>query len=508
MEIAQSKKPSGPDLAAGTLAADLPDGAMINGRVGEEAVLLARVGTEIFAISAKCTHYGGPLGKGVLSGDTVRCPWHHACFSLRSGEAIRAPAFDPVATWRVETVGDSVFVREKLAKARPRSRQAQATGRFVIVGGGAAGFAAAERLRREGFGGDLTILSADAEPPVDRPNLSKDYLAGKAPGDWVFIKSPGFYEEQGIGLKLGVSVISLDVAQKSVNLAGGRSIPFDKLLLGTGAEPVRLNIPGAELPHVFTLRSLADSRAIIAAIATARVAVVIGASFIGLEVAASLIERKLKVHVVAPGMRPLQRVLGPELGNLVRSEHETRGVAFHLGHKPAAIESKHVVLDDGTRLEADIVVMGVGVRPLTDLAHRAGLHTNHGVVVDEFLQTSALDVFAAGDIARFPYLLGGWDAIRIEHWVVAERQGQIAAHNMMGAGQRYAQAPFFWSQHYDVAINYVGHADKWDATEIVGDIKGHNGLVRFLKGGSVAAVASIFRDEESLRAELDLELRK
>jgi apoptosis-inducing factor 3 len=504
----QSDEPTGPDLAEGVPMTALPDGGMISGHVGEEPVLLARIGEEIFAIGSKCTHYGGPLGEGVVSGETVRCPWHHACFSLRSGEAVRAPAFDPVARWRVERSGDRIIVREKLPKAAeaapPPGKQPAGT-RFIIVGGGAAGFAAAERLRREGFGGEVIVLSADAEPPVDRPNLSKDFLAGKAPEAWVFMKSPRFYERRGIRLELNATVTTLDTSARRVELADGRSFAFDRLLLATGAEPARLPIPGADKPHVFTLRSLDDSRAIIRKAEASQVAVVIGASFIGLEVAASLTERGLRVHVVAPGSRPLDKVLGRELGDFVRAEHESHGVVFHLGRKPTAIEDRQVVLDDGTTLDAELVVMGVGVRPRTELGEQAGLRVHGGVVVDAFLETSAPGIFAAGDIARFPYALADGGAVRIEHWVVAERQGQIAAMNMLGARQRYDQAPFFWSQHYDVPIHYVGHAETWDATETVGDIEARDGLVRFRKDGRTVAVASIFRDKESLRAELDLE---
>ena len=504
-----AKKTKKPDLAAGIPTADLADGDMISGRVGKEAVLIARVAEEIFAISAKCTHYGGPLGEGVTSGDTVRCPWHHACFSLRTGEALRAPAIDPVARWRVERSGDRIFVREKLPKAEgPRLSRAsrhRADGRFVIVGGGAAGFAAAERLRREGFEGEVVILSADEEPPVDRPNLSKDFLAGKAEEEWVFIKPPRFYKDSGIELELGARVTTLETSKKEVGLADGRSFTFDKLLIATGAEPLRLSIPGADGPNVFTLRSLADSRAIIDKAGTSRTAVVLGASFIGLEVAASLIERGLKVQGVAPDARPLERVLGPELGDFVRAKHEAHGVVFHLGRKPAAVDEKHVALDDNTRLDADLVVMGVGVRPRTELAEKAGLRMDRGVMVDAFLETSAPGIFAAGDIARFPYALAGGGAVRVEHWVVAERLGQVAAINMLDGGQRFEQAPFFWSQHYDVPINYVGYAEKWDTAEIVGDIKAGDGLVKYRNGGRVVAVASIFRDEECLRAELDLE---
>jgi NADPH-dependent 2,4-dienoyl-CoA reductase/sulfur reductase-like enzyme/nitrite reductase/ring-hydroxylating ferredoxin subunit len=501
----QSDEPSGPDLAEGVPAASLPDGGMIGGHVGKEPVVLVRVGKEVLAIGGKCTHYGGPLGEGVVSGETIRCPWHHACFSLRTGEAVRAPAFDPVPCWRVDLAGDRIVVSEKLPKAPAETPSSQPDARFVIVGGGAAGFAAAERLRRAGFAGELLILSADAEPPVDRPNLSKDFLAGKAPESWVFLKSPRFYERRGIRLELATAVTGLDIDGRSVRLADGRSMTFDKLLLATGAEPIRLAVPGADKPHVFTLRSLDDSRAIIGKAGESRSAVIVGASFIGLEVAASLVGRGLSVRVVAPETRPLEKVLGSELGDFVRAEHEGHGVVFHLGRKPAAIEDAHVVLDDGTRLDADFVVMGVGVRPRTDLAEKAGLTVDRGVVVDSFLETSAPGIFAAGDIARFPDTLAGGGTLRIEHWVVAERQGQVAAMNMLGRRQKYDQAPFFWSQHYDVPINYVGHAEAWDGTEVVGAIKERDGLVRFRKDGRVAAVASIFRDRESLLAEIELE---
>lgn len=506
---AHSNAPTGPDLAEGLPVANLRDGDMVSGHVGKEAVLLARHRDEFFAVGAKCTHYGGPLGKGVMSGDTVRCPWHHACFSLRTGEAIRAPAFDPVARWRVETLGDRIFVREKSPKvpqdATSGKDSVAAGGRFVIVGGGAAGFAAAERLRRENFGGEVMILSADAHPPVDRPNLSKDFLAGKAPEDWVFIKPPRFYEQRDIHLELAATVTKLDTSDRRVGLADGRSFAFDRLLLATGAEPIRLAIPGAERPHVFTLRSLDDSRAIVEKAGGSKVAVVVGASFIGLEVAASLIERGLKVHVVAPDSRPLEKVLGPEFGDFVRAEHESHGVVFHLGRKPIAIDERQVVLDDNASLDADLVVMGVGVRPRTELAEQAGLDIDRGVVVNAFLETSVPGIFAAGDIARFPYALAGDGAVRIEHWVVAERQGQVAALNMLGQRLRYEQAPFFWSQHYDVRINYVGHAERWDSSEVIGDIKARDGLVKFSSSGRLVAVASVLRDRENLLAELDLE---
>jgi NADPH-dependent 2,4-dienoyl-CoA reductase/sulfur reductase-like enzyme/nitrite reductase/ring-hydroxylating ferredoxin subunit len=505
MSESASDKPT-IDLSQGVSVSQLQSGQMIAGRVGEADVLLARVGDEFLAVDGACTHYHGPLADGLLVGDTVRCPWHHACFNLRSGEAVRAPAFEPLGCWATEVQGDRVVVlHRRSAPARaPAQPSPGAPQQIVIVGGGAAGFAAAEQLRREGYLGGLVMLSEDAAPPVDRPNLSKDYLAGTAPQAWVPLRDEAFYAEHAITLRLQTPVARIDVAGAQVLLADGSAVAYDRLLLATGAEPVRLPLPGMDLPHVFTLRTLADCRAIIARAGQAKRAVVLGASFIGLEVAASLRARGLEVHVAAPDAVPMARVLGPELGGFVRRLHEEHGVVFHLGVKPTAIEAAHVLLDDGSRLEADLVVAGVGVRPRLALAEQAGLAIDRGVQVDAFLQTSAPGVYAAGDIARWPDALTG-EAIRVEHWVVAERQGQVAALNMLGRQQRFDDVPFFWSQHYDVPINYVGHAEGWDEIAIDGDVDARDCVLRYRRGGRTLAVASIYRDVDNLKAELAME---
>jgi NADPH-dependent 2,4-dienoyl-CoA reductase/sulfur reductase-like enzyme/nitrite reductase/ring-hydroxylating ferredoxin subunit len=503
--------PPGPDLTKGISIADIAAGQMLLGHVEQDAVLLTRQGEEFFAIGAICSHYSGPLAEGLMAGDTVRCPWHHARFSLRTGEAIGAPAFNALPCWRVEKRDDKVFVRERTAPAgrsepSKSTRAAAKPERIVIVGGGAAGFAAAEMLRREGFGGNLTLVSADNEPPYDRPNCSKDYLAGSAPEDWLPLKPSDFYKEHSIDLQLGGEVTAIDAEPRQVALADGRKIAFDKLLLATGAEPVRLPIPGADQPHVHVLRSLSDSRAIIADATTARHAVVIGASFIGLEVAAALRTRNLDVHVVAPERRPLERILGPEFGDFVRALHEEHGVVFHLEDTVTSIEGGHAKLKSGATLPSDVVVVGVGVRPRLQLAERAGVKLDRGVAVNDYLETSIAGIYAAGDIARWPDPHTG-EKLRIEHWVVAERQGQTVAKNMLGQKQRFSEVPFFWSQHYDVPINYVGHAEKWDRVEVDGDIKSRDCLVRYRQNGKVLAVASIFRDIDSLKAEMSMEAR-
>ena len=500
----QQTSPSGPDLTQGVAIADLIDGRLV-GHVGNEEVLVVHSGSDLFAVGAHCSHYHAPLIDGIVVGDSLRCPWHHACFNLRSGEAVRAPALGHLDCWNVEQRDGRVFVTEKREQANLCAKSmTNAPGRIVIVGGGAAGFTAAEMLRRRGFGGDVIMLSCDAAPPVDRPNLSKDYLAGSAPEDWLPLRPDNFYTENGIDLRLNAEVIGIDTRLHQVAVAGHENLPYDRLLLATGAEPVRLPIPGADQLHVHTLRSLADCRAIINGATGARRAVVIGASFIGLEVAAALRARDIEVHVVAPEERPMERVLGRQMGDFIRALHEDHGVVFHLQDTVTAIDSRRAMLKSDSTMDADLVVVGVGVRPRLALAEQAGLKIDRGVAVDAFLETSVSGVYAAGDIARWPDPHSG-HPIRVEHWVVAERQGQTAAANMLGLNERFDAVPFFWSQHYDVPINYVGHAEQWDEIEIDGDIKTKDCLLRYKRAGRVLAVASISRDVENLQAELAME---
>jgi NADPH-dependent 2,4-dienoyl-CoA reductase/sulfur reductase-like enzyme len=299
-------------------------------------------------------------------------------------------------------------------------------------------------------------------------------------------------------------VAAIDTKAREVRLADGSRHHYGALLLATGAAPVRLDIPGASLPHIHYLRTLADSRALIAAATTARRAVIIGASFIGLEVAASLRKRGLAVHVVAPEARPMENVLGPEVGDLVRKVHEEHGVVFHLGTTPASFDRSGVTLRTGEQLGADFVVVGIGVRPETALAEQAGITVDRGVCVDAYLETSIPGIWAAGDIARWPDRLTG-EQIRIEHWVVAERQGQTAARNMLGTRERFDAAPFFWTQQHDLQLSYVGHAAKWDRVEVEGDLAAKDCTVTYRQGNRKLAVLTIARDQDSLAAEIELE---
>ena len=493
----------GPDLAVGIPFEHFQDGIAVEGHFQGEPVLVVRHGGEVLAVGARCSHYGAPLEDGLVVHETVRCPWHHACFSLRTGEVLGPPALNALDCYTVERTANTVRVTGKRGLAPARTPATRPTS-VVIVGTGAAGSAAAETLRHEGYTGTITLVGADPEIPYDRPNLSKDYLAGTAPEEWIPLRSRAFYQGKDIDLRTGTRVANIDVKARNVVFEDGERLPFGALLLATGAQPRRLPIPGADLSHVLTLRSLADSRALIARAKTSKRAVIIGAGFIGLEVAASLRARGIDVHVVAPDARPLERIVGAELADMVRAIHEGHGVIFHLGVKPVAIDNDHVVLSSGDVLAADLVVIGAGVTPETDLAASAGLALDRGVKVNAYFQTSDPMIFAAGDIARWPDPHSR-ASIRVEHWAVAQRQGQTAARNMLGATERFTAVPYFWSAHFDVTIAYVGHAEAWDRVVVDGDPKAHDCLVEYWQGNQRLAVATVNRDRASLQVEAEME---
>ncbi len=499
--MGQQKELSGPDLAAGVATSSLAENVPLLGHAQGEAVMLVRRGASIHAVGATCTHYSGPLAEGLVAGDTVRCPWHHACFDLRTGQALGAPALDPIPCYEVIRDGDRIKVGAKRAP-QPAPAPPKSPANIVIAGAGAAGAAAAEKLRHLGYTGAIALVGSEAPGPVDRPNLSKDFLAGNAPMEWVRLRDDGFYTNMQIEF-VRDEIAELDVKGKAAVLKGGRKLGYDKLLLATGSEPIRLPIPGATLPHVKVLRTLADSQAIIDAAAKARRVVVIGSSFIGLEVAASLRARKLEVDVVGKERVPLERVMGTEVGKFVQKLHEARGVRFHLEANLRSIDEKAVELEGGKRLEADLVVLGVGVKPRVDLAQKAGLAVDNGVVVDERLRASAPDVWAAGDIARYPDPRSG--SIRVEHWQAAERQGQAAARDMLGLAGPFNDVPFFWSQHYDVTLSYIGHADGNAQIEVKGSLEKQDATVIYRTDGKVAAVLTVNRDKQSLEIEEALE---
>jgi 3-phenylpropionate/trans-cinnamate dioxygenase ferredoxin reductase subunit len=488
------------DLTNGVPITELRDGEMIAGRVGEDQVLLVRSGDEVSAIGATCTHYGGPLAEGLLVGGTVRCPWHHACFDVKSGAVLRAPGLAPLPRWRVERREDRFFVGERLDPVVPP--RAAGPESVVIVGMGAAGVNVADTLRREGYGGRIVMISREEELPYDKPNLSKDYLAGKAPAEWLPLYPREHYDEQRIELRLGITVSSVDPAARTITTSSGEQLTFDALVLATGAAVRTLSVGGAEGVHY--LRTRSDAERLVAKAASSQRAVVIGSSFIGLETAASLRQKGLQVVVTSPDRVPLERVLGTEVGSHVRSVHEKHGVAFRLGRSVTAVDAGGVVLDDGERVDGDLIVAGIGVSPAVDLAKAAGIATADGITVNEFLETSAPGVFACGDVASWPDKRTG-ERLRVEHWVVAGRQGQTVARNILGRREPFASVPFFWSAHFETTINYVGHASRWDDAAVHGSLAENDATIVYRKEGEVQAVATIGRDRVSLEAEEAME---
>lgn len=496
--MAGETKLTGPDLRADGIPTEEAKASVLNvGHFDGKPLVVVATGEGFYALGGSCTHYGGPLADGLCVDGEIRCPWHHAAFDITTGEAVGAPALNPIATFETTERDGRIYVTGPKEAASPNRTPPSEPDSVVIVGSGAAGAAAAEKLRAHGYERSITLVGE--EPPIDRPNVSKDYLAGTAPEEWMPLRSAEYYSDAEIDLITGRRVGSIDRETRTVRMDDGAELSYDALLLATGAEPRRLPVPGTDLPHVHYLRTLEDSKAIIAALDTDTRSVVVGAGFIGLEVAAALRHRDVDVTVVAPEEIPLAHLIGDTLGRFVADLHRERGVDLRLGVSVSGIGDDHVELNDGTLLPADLVVVGIGVIPRTGLAEAAGLTVDNGIVVDDRLRTSDANIWAAGDIARYP----GPDGrpVRIEHWVLAERQGQTAARNILGHDVPFSESPFFWSQHYDVPINVTGHLDDWDQEVVVGDPEQRDVLVGYRKAGRITAVASIYRDRDNLRAE-------
>lgn len=487
---------------------DLRAGEMKEVSAGGTRILLARVGDEYHAVGATCPHYGAPLAEGALCGTRVVCPWHHACFDVTTGGLAEPPALDSLPRYEVRVEGGRVLARvPDEAKDRVPPRMARRDGSdarlFVILGAGAAGYAAAQTLREDGFRGRVALVTREDRAPYDRPNLSKDYLQGNAEPEWMPLRAEEFYKEHDIELLCGREVTRVDAAAKTVTFYGGDTLAYDALLVATGGSPRRLNIPGSDLRNVCLLRSFSDADIVIETARRSQHCVVVGASFIGMEAAASLRARGLDVTVVAPSREPFETTLGPEVGALFRRAHEAQGVSFKLGSIVYRFEGTSVVeavtLEGGERIEADMVLAGVGVHPATGFLAGVTLDEGGAVVVDAHMR-AADGLYAAGDIASFPDPRTG-ERVRIEHWRTAQQQGRVAAHNMAGRGTAFDGVPFFWTRQFDTGLLYVGHAPRWDEIIYQGDVAAQDFLAFYVKDGRALAAAGVNRDRDMAAVE-------
>lgn len=481
-------------------AHDLRDGEMTVVSVGGKKLLLARVDGAFHATAARCPHWGGPLPQGNLTGHRLLCPWHKATYDVLGGVLLEPPALDGITTYRVRIEGEDVFVSdEKLPRPADENMATfdPSDGRlFVIIGAGAAAQAAAEELRRQGYAGRLLMIGPEEQWPYDRPNLSKDYLAGELEARWLPLRSPEFYEEHDIERVTG-RVAKLDVVSRTITQDDGTVWTPDAVLIASGALPRRLDVPGADLPGVLTLRSWADADALLALARGASRAVIVGASFIGMEAAASLRRRGLDVTVTAPSAVPFAAALGEDVGRIVQAVHAERGTRFALGRKVIAIQGDSAVhgveLDGGEVLDADLVLVGIGVTPATAFARGVARDDDGGIPVDGELRVAA-GVWAAGDVARYPDVHTGRD-VRIEHWRLAEQHGRAAARSMAGRGASFTGVPFFWTQHFDLQLGYAGPGHGWDEVVIAGDPKEADFLALYAADGRLVAACGT-RDRE------------
>ncbi len=469
---------------------DLKKGKPYQVNIGGENIMLVRHNDEIFAWSNQCPHYGAPLNKGYIDHHHVTCPWHNARFELQSGRMVTPPALDDLPGYEVKVENQAIYIGRKNEADMPQVKELTDSRSFLIIGGGAAGNTAAETLRREGFGGKITIVTADYDRPYDRPTLSKSFLAGKAGPDALPLRPEDFYVRMKIDLITGRRVTKLYTDEKIASTDNGDTYRYDKCLLATGGMPNMLDIPGADKKNIFTLRSFEDARKIDRAVEDAHHVLLVGAGFIGLESASSLRERGLSVTIVAPEETLMKKLLGQDVGKAIQKFHEKNHVTFHLGQTVSEFKGsdgvRQAVLTDDKKVDADIVIMGVGIKPAVDYLDNTDLVQDGAVPVNSRLQTNDESVFAAGDIAVVPNPHDN-SAQRVEHWVAAESQGRFAAKSMLGEKGDYEQIPFFWTRQFGQAFKYIGYSRDFDNIVYRGNVKGEIFLAGYFKGEKFTA---------------------
>ena len=375
--------------------------------------------------------------------------------------------------------------------------------RYVIVGANLAGGTAAITLREEGFDGEIVLIGAEPHPPYERPPLSKEYLQGVKPFEDALLKPSGFYEDHNIQMRLGRRVVRVDPSERTVDLEGGGSVPYDRLLVATGVRNRRLRIPGADLEDIYDLRTIGNADRIRAVSRSGNRAVLVGMGFIGSEVAASLRHRGVEVVVIEPFKSPLYRVLGEEIGSVFAALHRENGVQLFFEESVTAFEGtgrvQRVMTSAGRLIECDFVVTGVGVEPVTDLLADSGVKIDNGIMVDEYCQTNVEGIYAAGDVANHFHPLFGRQ-VRVEHWQNAIHQGRAAARSMLGKLEPYSDVHWFWSDQYDCNVQYAGFHTGWDELVVRGKLEERNAVVFYMQERRIAAAVAFNRGKDLQRA--------
>lgn len=493
------------DLEKGIASDALAPGKMVVGNYRDAEVLVIRSKAgSITAVSASCSHAGGPLADGLVVNGEIRCPWHHGRFDLATGEALGGAATSAIGCFGVAEKDGIIRVTGKREIA-PATSKLTVAKPVVIVGAGGAGYALAHMLARHGCGDDVVLVSEDADAPYDRTLMSKQFLSGEMERDECMMPMPNVGSGSPPKLMTGVAVKSIDVEARAINLNNGKRLEYGTLVLATGSAPGRPDFEGAGHERAFTLRSLADAERLKAAAREATDIVILGGSFIGLEVAAALGAEGRTISVVEQGKTPLAHVLGEEVGRFVQRLHEDKSVIFHTGRQVKRFDGKAVILDNDVSIDAQVLVIGTGVKPRTDLARAAGLaldEHNGGIIVDEMLRTSAVHIHAIGDIASYSDPRAGV-RLRIEHWVHSERQGQYLSRLFCGdTKEGFGDTPFFWTTHYETTLNYIGHA-KPDHVTIDGDLDAGDFAALISDGPKMRALITCARDRLSLETERD-----
>jgi len=469
----------------------------------DEKVLLTNVEGLVYAVASKCSHFGLPLENAALCGHRLRCPFHHACFDVRDGRQLEAPGMDGIATYAVEIRAGEICIADVPSSAvKPSSAPAAAPKeafhyKYAIVGGGIAAANAVDGIRELDQEGSVVLLTREDLPPYDRTHVSKALLAGGKDVKDLPVRSEQYYADLGVDLRENAIVSEVNLETKTISVLGGEDLTYGKVLLATGGTPRQLDLDGSALANVHLVRRASDAEAIREKISIGTQVVIVGGSFIGLEAAMSLGKQGADVTIVSPETTLFEGPFGKKIGDWIQGLHETAGVTFRLGHKVMAIEGNQtvsgVVLDNGERVSAGVVVVGIGVVPET--SYLVGLATDKdgGINVNSHLAVNIGDAWAAGDIARYP---GREGAARIEHWKVAAQQGKTAGRNMAGANEPYTMVPFFWSNQQGVNIRYIGHATDYD--QIVFDGTPGDGpfIAFYLKGKHVQAALGVKRDAD------------